>query len=109
LAKGPDRARLVVHPSDAARLSIVDGGDVRVRSRVGEVTVRATISDEVMPGVVSLPHGFGHASAKETLKIAGALAGTNANALTDEALVEPVLGTSILNGVPVSVSKLEDA
>ena len=63
--------------------------------------------DDVMPGVVSLPHGFGHAAAAETLRIAGALPGPNANALTDDQLVEPVIGTSILNGVPVRVESAD--
>ena len=88
LAKGPDRARLMVHPDDAGRLGVVDGARVDVRSRTGQVTATVQVTDDVMPGVVSLPHGF---------------ARCNANALTDERLVEPVLGTSILNGVPVTV------
>jgi hypothetical protein len=56
-----------------------------------------------MPGVVSLPHGFGHGAAAATLRVAGALAGPNVNALTDDLLVEPLVGTAILNGVPVAV------
>jgi anaerobic selenocysteine-containing dehydrogenase len=88
LAKGPDRATLLVHPRDASRLGIADGMRVRVRSRAGAVQATARVSDEVMPGVVSLPHGFARASA---------------NALTDDTLVEPVIGSSILNGVPVTI------
>jgi hypothetical protein len=57
-----------------------------------------------MRGVVSLPHGFGHHDAAGTQRVAGALAGPNVNALTDEQRVEPVLGTSILNGVPVEIA-----
>jgi anaerobic selenocysteine-containing dehydrogenase len=86
LAKGPDRTRLLVHPDDAARLGIVSGATVRVKSRAGVLDVTAEVTRDVMPGVVSLPHGF---------------ARCNANALTDETLIEPVIGTSILNGVPV--------
>jgi anaerobic selenocysteine-containing dehydrogenase len=86
LAKGPDRARLLVHPADAARLGVKDGDSVGVRSRTGRVAAVVRVTDEVMPGVVSLPHGFAHCSA---------------NAITDDYLVEPVIGTSILNGVPV--------
>jgi len=88
LAKGPDRNTLLVHPDDAARLGVADGMRVRVRSRTGDVVVTARVTDEVMAGVVSLPHGFARASA---------------NALTDEQLVEPVIGTSILTGIPVGV------
>ena len=94
LAKGPDRARLLVHPQDATRLGLADGGRVAVRSRVGRVIAVVHVSDEVMPGVVSLPHGF---------------ARVNANALTDDRLVEAVIGTSILNGVPVTLEPLDVA
>jgi hypothetical protein len=60
LAKGPERCTLLVHPEDAERLGLEDGGRAKVRSRVGEVLAPVVVSDEVMPGVVSLPHGFGH-------------------------------------------------
>lgn len=103
LVKGPDRATLLVHPDDAARLGLADGRRARVKSRVGAVVVTVEITDTIMPGVVSLPHGFGHQAAAETLRVAGALPGANVNALTDDALVEPLLGTAILNGVPVTV------
>jgi anaerobic selenocysteine-containing dehydrogenase len=88
LAKGPDRSRLMVHPADAARLGVAEGSTVTVRSRTGRVSAVVRITDEVMPGVVSLPHGFGQCSA---------------NDITDDRLIEPVIGTSILNGVPVVV------
>jgi anaerobic selenocysteine-containing dehydrogenase len=107
LAKGPDRARLMVHPDDATRLDLVDGKRARVKSRTGEVSVVVSVTDEVMPGVVSLPHGFGHQSAKDTMRIAGDLAGVSANVLTDEQRVEPIIGTSILNGVPVTITREE--
>jgi anaerobic selenocysteine-containing dehydrogenase len=88
LSKGPDKATLLVHPDDASPLGLVDGGRARVRSRAGSLVVPVRVSDEIMRGVVSLPHGFARA---------------NANALTDETRVEPVVGTSILNGVPVTL------
>jgi anaerobic selenocysteine-containing dehydrogenase len=105
LTKGPSRAALLMHPADAGRLGLSGGECVRVKSRVGEVTVRLAVTDEIMPGVVSMPHGFGHAPAAGTLRVAGALEGASANALTDELLVEPIVGASILNGVPVTVEK----
>jgi anaerobic selenocysteine-containing dehydrogenase len=104
LAKGPDRARLLIHPFDATERKLTSGMRVRVSSRIGEVRATVEVTNEVMRGVVSLPHGFGHVEAKDTLRIAGALPGPSANAITDDELVEPVLGTSILNGVPVSVT-----
>ena len=103
LAKGPDRSRLLMHPTDAQRLSLGDGDSVRVRSRAGEVAARVAITGDIMPGVVSLPHGFGHQAAAQTIRTAGALDGPNVNAITDEMRVEPIIGTSILNGVPVVV------
>ncbi len=109
LVKGPDRSMLMMHPDDAKRLGLADGARVRVRSRVGEVEVVLAVTDDMMPGVVSLPHGFGHAAARATLRVAGALPGPNANALTDELLVEPVIGTSVLNGVPVVVEQAKAA
>ncbi len=106
LIKGPDRSALLMNPVDAKRLGLSDGQAVRVKSRVGEVRGRVEISDTLMPGVVSLPHGYGHAAAKDTMKLAGALVGPNINALTDESMVEPIIGTAILNGVPVVVEAI---
>lgn len=88
---------------DAAAHGLTDGAPARIRSRAGEVVTLVTITDEVMAGVVSLPHGFGHQPAAATLRIAGALPGVSANTLTDEQAVEPVIGTWILNGVPVTL------
>ncbi len=106
LVKGPDRAGLRVHPDDARRLHLSDGQRVRVRSRTGAVEAQVEPSDEVMPGVVSLPHGYGHELAAATLRIAGAVPGPNVNALTDDARLDAVTGTAALNGVPVTIEPL---
>lgn len=103
LVKGPDRSQLLMNREDAARMNLEAGQAVRVRSRVGVVTTNVLPTDDIMPGVVSLPHGYGHAAAASTMRIAGATAGANVNAITDDLLVEPILGTAILNGVPVTV------
>jgi anaerobic selenocysteine-containing dehydrogenase len=103
LVKGPDRSALLMHPDDAKQAGVGDGAEVRVKSRVGSVKAQVAVTDTMMPGVVSLPHGYGHAALKDAQKVAGALPGPNINSLTDEDLVEPVLGTAILNGVPVEV------
>jgi anaerobic selenocysteine-containing dehydrogenase len=105
LAKGPDRAQLMMSPADAGRLGLESGARVRIKSRAGEVTTILSVTDDLMPGVVSLPHGFGHQSAKDTLRTAGALAGPSMNDVTDDERVEPVIGTSILNGIPVTVEQ----
>jgi anaerobic selenocysteine-containing dehydrogenase len=82
---------------------VADGARVTVKSRAGAVEVEASVTDAMMPGIVSLPHGFGHGAAKETLRVAGALGGPNVNVLTDVERIEPVIAQSILNGVPVEL------
>ena len=106
LTKGPPRDELMMHPNDSARLQLKDGAQVRVKARTGEVQARLAVTDQVREGVISLPHGYGHAACKQTLQIASAVAGPNVNALTDDLLVEPLLGTAVLNGVPVQVEAL---
>lgn len=107
LVKGPDRTALLVHPSDAASRGLSDGGAARVKSRVGEVTVKVKVTDEVMPGVVSLPHGFGQGVTKDTLRVAGAVGAPGMNLLTDDAVVEPLTGSAVLTGVPVTVEPVQ--
>ncbi len=104
LTKGPSRAQLLMHPLDAESRALADGARVQVRSRAGAVPAVLSLTDSVARGVVSLPHGFGHAAAAATLRLAGALDGASINDLTDELMVEPLTGTSILNGVPVTVT-----
>lgn len=101
LASGQDRCVLFVNPDDAARLGLVDGGLAVLESRThqGEVPVRVT--GEIRPGVVSLPHGFGHGRARRFQRVASERPGVSANDWTDDQLVESVVGQSILNGVPV--------
>ncbi len=106
LIKGPDRSMLLMHPDDAARRGMTSGERVRVIGRVGSVVASLAISDEVARGVVSLPHGFGHAAAKDTMRIAGTLDGPNMNAVTDDEFLEPLTGTAVLNGVEIRVEKL---
>ena len=103
LVKGPARCTLLIHPDDAAGRGISSGARVTVRSRVGAVDVAAKVSDEVRPGVVSLPHGWGHGQPGAALRVASAHAGVSANALTDERYLDLVSGNASLNGVPVSV------
>ena len=105
LAKGKPRCTLLVHPTDATRHGLVDGGLARVRSRAGALEVPVEVSDEVMPGVVSLPHGFGHAEPEVQLGVAAARQpGVNANVLTDETPLDPLSGTGIANGIPVELA-----
>ena len=104
LAKGPDRCTLLVHPDDAAHLGLRHRGRARVRSRVGEVSVPVAVSDEMMPGVVSLPHGHGHDAPGARLGVAARQPGVNSNLLTDEEEVDALSGNAVLNGIPVEVA-----
>ncbi len=109
LVKGKPRCTLHVHPDDAARLDLVDGGLARVRSRVGEVDIPVEVTDGIMPGVVSIPHGWGHDVEGADQAVAARYAGVNSNLLADGALVDPLSGNAVLNGIPVTVEALVPA
>jgi len=104
LAKGRDRCTLLVNPEDASRLGLADGARARVTSRVGELVAPVAVSDEIMPGVVSLPHGFGHDAEGARLGVARSHAGVNTNVLTDETAIDPVSGNAVLCGIPVEIA-----
>jgi len=103
LAKGKDRCTLLVHPSDADRLGLATGSRARVRTHIGELEAPVVVSDEIMPGVVSLPHGWGHTMKDTRQRVANAHAGVNANAIIDEGDLDVPSATTILNGVAVQV------
>jgi anaerobic selenocysteine-containing dehydrogenase len=103
LVKGAPRCTLQVHPADADRLGLTPGGRARVTSRVGTVDAPVEVTDAVRPGVVSLPHGWGHGHPHTQLRVAAERAGVNSNILTDDAAIDPLSGTSVLNGIPVTV------
>jgi len=105
LAKGPNRCTALVHPSDAARLGLVDGRLARIRGKSGQpVEAEVQVSDEMMPGVISVPHGWGHDLADTRLGVAAVRPGANLNAVLDESLLDPLSGNAVLGGVPVSVA-----
>ena len=103
LVKGKPRHQLLMHPDDLRLRQLQDGQTVRVRSRTGALEVQVQASEEMMPGVVSLPHGYGHARQGAQLQVASAQPGVSANDLTDEHLRDGVSGNAALNGVPVEV------
>lgn len=103
LMKGRDRCTLQMNPADATRLALADGDDAEVRSRAGAVSARVEVTDRVMPGVVSLPHGWGHDAPGTRMSVAAAAPGVNSNVLTDELTVDRLSGNSVLNGIPVEV------
>jgi anaerobic selenocysteine-containing dehydrogenase len=106
LAGGRPRCTLLVNAEDAARLGLADGRPARVRSRVGSVDVPVEITDGIMPGVVSIPHGWGHDLPDTQLQIAARQPGVNSNLLADELALDPLSGNAVLNGIPVMVEPL---
>jgi len=104
LVKGPEGCSLLIHPEDAAARGIGEGGRARVASRVGSVEVPVTLTEEVRRGVVSLPHGWGHARSGAALSVAASHSGASLNDLTDEQSVDALSGNAAFNGVPVTVT-----
>ncbi len=103
LTRGRPRHQLLAHPDDLAVRGIRDGDTVRVRSAVGELEVEVAATEDVMRGVVSLPHGYGHDRDGVRMRLATALPGASVNDLTDPAAVDAASGNAVLNGVPVTV------
>lgn len=103
LVKGKPRCTLQLHPDDAAERKLADGDAARISSRVGEVVAPVEVTDSVMPGVVSLPHGWGHGQPGARMAVAAEHAGVNSNVLTDPGTIDPLSGNAVLNGIPVDV------
>ena len=105
LMKGSDRCTLMMHPDDASRLKLESGSIARVSSRVGSVTVPVETTDAMMPGVVSLPHGYGHNRDNIQLSVASEAPGVSINDLMDDQIVDPLTGNAAFSGQRVSVTK----
>ncbi|HET8783710.1 MAG TPA: molybdopterin oxidoreductase family protein [Pyrinomonadaceae bacterium] len=103
LLRGKPQCTMLMNPSDAARRNLVAGQNVLVKSRVGSVEVPIEISDEMMPGVVSIPHGWGHDRPGLQLQVAQQHPGTSINDLTDDRAVDALCGTAAFNGTWVTV------
>ncbi|KUN92914.1 molybdopterin oxidoreductase family protein [Streptomyces caeruleatus] len=108
LTGGSNRCTLHIHPDDAERLGVRDGAAVRLKGAGGEVTAPAEVTDVVRPGVVSLPHGWGHDRPGTRLSHAAADPGANVNQLLDGSLLDPLSGNAVLNGVPIEVVPLAE-
>lgn len=104
LVRGKERCTLHVHPDDAAAIGVSEGEPVSVRSSVGSVTVPAEVTTSIMPGVVSLPYGWGHDADGTNLSVASQRPGVNTNILTDSAPLDPLSGNAVLNGIPVEIA-----
>src|SRR4051794_8290008 len=109
LVRGPARCTVHVHPDDAARCGLTDGEPAIVRSRVGEIELPVQVTDAIRPGVVSIPHGWGHDAPGVQLGVAREHAGANSNVLADETLVDGPSGNAVLNGIPVQLARVPSA
>ena len=107
LMKGKPRCTLMINPSDAEKLGVKSGAMVTVTSRVGQVTAPAEVTDDMMAGVVSLPHGFGHDRDGVQLRVATNHPGVSVNDLTDDQSIDVLSGNAAFSGVPVTVAAVE--
>jgi anaerobic selenocysteine-containing dehydrogenase len=106
LVKGPARCVLLINPRDAVARGIADGDLVSLSSRTGRIKVTAETTHDVMEGVVSLPHGWGHDREGVQLRVARLTAGASVNDVTDEAAVDPLSGNAAVSGLPVDVTRV---
>jgi anaerobic selenocysteine-containing dehydrogenase len=104
LVRGGNDCTLQVNPEDAARFGLVGGERAKVSSRAGDVLASVEVTDALMPGVVSIPHGWGHDEPGARLSVAAGKPGVNSNRLADETQVDAVSGNAVLNGIPVTVA-----
>jgi anaerobic selenocysteine-containing dehydrogenase len=105
LVKGPPRCTLMIHPDDAASCGLADGGTARVASSKGAIELPVEVTDTMMPGVVSVPHGWGHARRGVQLRVATSVPGASVNDVIDSSRIDELSGTSALTGQPVEVSR----
>lgn len=103
LMRGQPRCTLLMHPTDAAVRGLASGQRVQVASRTGQVALPLEVTEAIMPGVVSLPHGWGHGRPGVGLAVAQAQPGVSLNDLTDADWVDSLSGNAVLNGIPVRV------
>ncbi len=106
LVKGKERCTLLMHPADADSLGVAAGESVSVRSDAGEIRVPVELSDDMMPGVVSLPHGWGHDDPEARLTVAARRPGVNSNLLSNRTAIDPLSGNARLNGIPVELARV---
>jgi anaerobic selenocysteine-containing dehydrogenase len=107
LSKGPTRCTVLVHPTDAARLQLQDGAMARIANGARSVQAQVHISDEMMPGVVSLPHGWGHKLPGAQLRVAAERPGANLNDLLNDQLRDPLSGNAVLGGVAITMRAVD--
>jgi anaerobic selenocysteine-containing dehydrogenase len=107
LMKGRDRCTLLMHTDDAAKRGVVAGDLVTVASSAGQIDVPVEVTDAIMPGVVSMPHGWGHGKPGTRMSIANESPGVNTNILSPPTFVDEPSGNGALNGIPVTVTSAD--
>lgn len=105
LMRGKNRCTALIHPDDAAPLDVRSGDLIEVCSRVGQIVLPAELSDDMMPGVISIPHGWGHDRTGVEQKVARSSPGASLNDLTDDQLIDPLTGNAAFSAVPVRIKK----
>lgn len=103
LMKGKDRCTLLIHPDDAARCGVTDDDVVTVKSEAGEIKVPVEVTETIKPGVVSMPHGWGHGKPGTRMSVANGSPGANTNVLSPPTFVDEPSGNGVLNGIPVTI------
>jgi anaerobic selenocysteine-containing dehydrogenase len=103
--KGPPRCTLLIHPDDAQRRNLTDGGRAQIATPTGAIELPVEVTDAIMPGVVSIPHGWGHGRRGVKLRVAAEHAGESVNDILDPAQLDELSGTAALTGQRVEVSK----
>jgi anaerobic selenocysteine-containing dehydrogenase len=106
LAAGKFRGAAMVHPSDAARLGLADGGRARMTRGDRSIDVTVELTADIAPGVVSLPHGWGHDQPGTKLRVAAERPGANLNAILDDSLRDPLSGNAVLGGIAIELAPL---
>ena len=106
LVKGKDRCQLLMHPQDASARGLSDGEAAQIQSRIGRIKVHVHTTEDMMRGVVSLPHGWGHTREGTQLRVARAHAGVSLNDLTDDQFLDPLSGNASLSGLEVEVDRI---
>jgi anaerobic selenocysteine-containing dehydrogenase len=104
LVSGKDRCTLLIHPDDASSCGVADGRPARITSESGTIEVPVEVSDEMMRGVVCLPHGWGHDKPDTRMSVARDHPGVNNNLLAPGHLVDEISGNAVVNGIPVAVA-----
>ncbi|OBH80743.1 molybdopterin dinucleotide-binding protein [Mycobacterium scrofulaceum] len=103
LMKGKDRCTLLIHPDDAARCGVADDDVVTVKSAAGEIKVPVEVTEAIKPGVVSMPHGWGHGKPGTRMAVANGSPGANTNVLSPPTFIDEPSGNGALNGIPVTI------